>query len=49
MGWGPSWLVTTLSRFLAASIVVVEIFLNRHVISQDHVTKKLCDFLGRSF
>ena len=33
---------------MAIDTLVVKMFLVRHMILQDHKTKKLCDFLGGS-
>ena len=46
MGRSLSRWVTILPSLVAKSTVVVEMFLVRHVISQDHVIKGSCDFMG---
>ena len=46
MGGSSSLYVITLLILLAIGIVVVEMFLICHMISQDHVIKGSCDIMG---
>ena len=48
MGKSPSIKVTTMSNSVAKNIVVVDIVLVGHVISQDYLIKELPDFFGWS-
>ena len=48
MGGCSSLYVTTFPSLVAICIVVVDMFLICHVVSQDYAAQGTCDFLGRS-